>query len=714
MTISDDLELDTTADDLRDELTLARRRFQLAFDEAAIGMALVELDGRFIDANASLCTLFGRSREELTTIRFPDVTHEDDLAADVEHVREMIEGRRTTYQTQKRYLRPDGSVIWGLLSVSIVRSEVGEPDHFIVQIQDRSEHQRAEDQLARTIEELERNERRYRSLIEPSVDLVARIGIDGRVEDLNQCAAGAIGGPRDEMIGRHLNEVLPEALANSILDGVTSVSSTGRPDEMWREWLEPADGLPGWFLIRVLPVEPQNGSGYVEHVHLIASDITELVENEQRLSQMALVDPLTGLSNRAAVFDRLQHALDRLDRHPVPGVVVALIDLDRFKAINDTFGHSAGDDALRAVADALQGVARPEDTVGRLGGDEFVVVFEGIPDRDRAGELGRRLVEKLVGTTVDVGDGRPHGLSGSVGVAFTDTVLPINDLIARADRAMYQAKNRGRGRSWVEDGDETGSSASSGAMLRELTAALSKREFELHYQPIARSEDLRVVGFEALLRWRHPERGLVPPIEFLDSLFSTGEIEPVGQWVVRTAVEQLAEWQRRPQTEHLQMHINASPAELASPGFVATLRDEFSARSVDPARLSIEITEQALAGSIVSGAALAEIASTGARLILDDFGTGVSSLSHLRTRPLHGIKIDRSFVSGADTDDCERAIAESVIQLGSALGVEVTAEGVETEAQAEWLRTVGAPLLQGWYVGMPQPIGDVVEPPSAG
>lgn len=695
---------------IESDLDLARRHFQLAFDEAAIGMALVAPDGTFIDANASLCRLLGRERDELATLGFQAVTHPADLEVDLELVRQTLAGERATYQLEKRYLRPDGTVIWGLLSVSLVRDEQGEPVNFISQIQDISQRKHAEGQLERTIEELARKERRYRSLIEPSVDMIVRIGVDGRVEDVNHRAAAAIDASRADLVGKHVSELVPSSLADSILDHVSHVSATGRPDEMWRQWLEPADRPPGWYVIRLMPEEPETDSGDVEHVHLMASEITELVENEQRLSAMALVDALTGLSNRAAVFDRLQHALDRLDRRPGAGIAVAVIDLDHFKAINDTFGHAAGDEALRAAASALTRAVRAEDTVGRLGGDEFIVVFEDVRDREMSGELGRRLHDELAATTVHVDADRSYTMSGSVGVAFTDTAIPMNDLVARADRAMYQAKRHGRGRSWTErecDGQEA--TASSSAMLRDLAAALSKDQFELHYQPIARAGDRRIVAFEALLRWRHPERGVVPPSQFLNALFSTGQIGPVGHWVIRTAIRQLATWRRDPATAHLHLHINISPAELAYPGFADILRAEFAAQSVDACRLHIEVTEQALAGSVVSSSAIAEIASTGVRLVLDDFGTGVSSLSNLRARPLHGIKIDRSFISGADVDGRERAIAESVIVLGNALDIDVTAEGVETAEQADWLEQAGCRYLQGWFIGHPEPVDVATE-----
>lgn len=435
------------------ELALAGRRFGVVFEEAAIGMALVAPEGRFLDANVALCRLLGHQRSQLAEMTFQEVTHPDDLGADLGHIEQVLAGHASSYQTEKRYVRSDGSVIWGALSVSLVRDESGDPLHFIAQVQDISQRKQAERELNLTIAELARKERRYRALVEPSGDVIARVSVDGFLQDINRRGEAALGASRADLVSRHLSELLPRSVAEPILERVERVSVSGQPDEMWRQWLVPADRDPGWFVIRLVPETPASGSGAVEHVHLVAGDITEIVENEQRLSAMALVDPLTGLSNRAAVLDRLQHALDRLGRlddQSAAGVAVAIVDLDDFKSINDMFGHAAGDEALRGVADALQRAVRAGDTVGRLGGDEFIVVFEDVANVGHAVGLGERLRDGLARTAIDVGS-ETRAVLGSVGVVFTQTVLPVSDVVARADRAMYQAKRQGGGRSWAED-----------------------------------------------------------------------------------------------------------------------------------------------------------------------------------------------------------------------------------------------------------------------
>ncbi|MEM9033096.1 MAG: EAL domain-containing protein [Actinomycetota bacterium] len=674
--------------------------FEAGFDSSQVGLQLVSPEGTYLRVNEAFASMIGRPQSDVVGRNWREVTVEDDLEAapDVDVPLDLRRRRKL-----KRYHRPDGSVVWGDITITAVHPDpVQHPEQVVNLAQVIDVTQQVEARLA-----LEDSERRYRTLVEASPDAVIRTCLEGVVTEANRRAMELLGLDRSvSPAGLRLDEVLPESTARTIEQRMRAAVATGEVGEIWRHWFDPEGEKPGWYVIRVVPEIDPTGAP-TDTVLLVASDITELVENEQRLASIALVDPLTGLSNRSAIFDRLQHAVDRLERDRAGGVAVALCDLDHFKAINDTFGHRRGDEALCAVAAALRTVVRQQDSVGRLGGDEFVVIFEDVSDQTEADELGRRIQHAVAEAGLDLSDGRRLQLGASVGVARTAGPVSVNDLVARADRAMYQAKRHGRGRTWAEP-EPTGSrrrTESNTALRRDLQAALDRDQFVLHYQPIVDAADARPTAVEALLRWDHPS-GRRTPSAFLGPLMDSGQIGPVGRWALRSVVHQLAAW-RDEGLGHLVVHLNVSPAELSHPGFADELQRLLTDAEVDPARLCVEVTEQALAGTIVSLAALSEVTSAGVRLVLDDFGTGISSLVHLRARPIDGIKIDRSFVSNLETDTTDQCIVEGIISLAHSLQLSVTAEGVESRRQAEWLTEHGCSLHQGWHYGAAVPADEI-------
>lgn len=557
--------------------------------------------------------------------------------------------------------------------------------------------------VAHVISELADSERRYRALVEPLPDAVLRLSPDGIILDANPTAVSMA--LRDDILGLPIDDVTGEETARMVHDHIDEVVTTGRPVEVWRHRLDPADRAPGFYVLRFGP-ERNERTGQIDAVHIVASEITEMVEHEQRLASMALVDALTGVANRTAVFDRLQHALDRLQRSDRRPVAVAVIDLDHFKSINDTFGHAVGDEALRIVADAIGREIRPADTIGRLGGDEFVVIFEDVPDRDRLDHLGARLVDAVTSCTPTLPDGQSMPLECSVGLAWTSEPVAADELVARADRAMYEAKRHGRGRSWVEV-DSAGTRRNTDSrMRRDLSAALDRNQYELRYQPIVDATTGTIVAAEALLRWHH-DGMLRSPRDFLHELVDSGRMGAVGEWVMGTAIDQVRQWRAEPATAHLAVHVNVSPAELAGLTFVDRMGKLLSDPDLDAGSVVVEITEQALTNMMVSRSVVTKLADTGARIALDDFGTGMSSLAHLRSRPLHTIKIDRSFVIGAASDEVDAQIASATIALAGSLGLQVVAEGVETDDQASWLVGLGCHLHQGWRYAKALPADQV-------
>ncbi len=427
---------------------------------------------------------------------------------------------------------------------------------------------------------------------------------------------------------------------------------------------------------------------------------TELARN--RLAEQATHDTLTGLPNRALALARLEETLTRC-RATGNAVAVYFVDLDRFKIINDSLGHEAGDEVLRTVAARLTGAARRGDLVCRLAGDEFVVISEGVAEPADAVGVGERFVAEL-SRLITTGRGREVSLGASVGIAYTHggaTPTP-EEMIRDADMAMYRAKQRGRGR--VETFDD----ALRVALERrvtiedELRHAIEAGQLRVHYQPIV-STDGAVAGFEALVRWQHPERGLLYPGEFIEVAEASGLIVQLGAAVLADACRQTAYWRaNRPGCADLYVSVNVSAAQFSRPSFVPTLEDALAESGLDPDALWLELTETSIMADEESARiAMDAVRSLGVHLAIDDFGTGYSPLTYLRRFPVDALKIDRSFVAGYGRDREDEAIVEMILTLARALDLRTIAEGVEDAAQRDWLSRLGCSALQGYYFGRP-------------
>ncbi len=430
-----------------------------------------------------------------------------------------------------------------------------------------------------------------------------------------------------------------------------------------------------------------------------AMDITERKRAEERVRHLAHHDQLTGLPNRVLLHERLQQALG-LAHASGSRLGLLLLDLDHFKNINDTLGHPAGDGLLRAAAERFRKALRPGDTLARLGGDEFAVVQPGLAGSGEAA-LAQRLIDTLAGPFVLAGQ-EVH-VSASVGIALSEGEADqADELIRKADLALYKAKQDGRGRFSAFAPSMDTEVQARGRLERELRAALDKGEFVLHYQPQVDLRTGRVDSVEALVRWRHPERRLVLPGEFIPVAEASGLIRPLGAWVLGEACRQARAWQ----DEGLQlvMMVNLSPAQLRHDGFLQEIDDALRASGLDPRGLELEITESLFMerseGTI--DRALLGLAARGIRLALDDFGTGYSSLASLRRLPVAKIKIDRSFVQEIGCDPEDEAVVQAMVSLGHALGKRVVAEGVEHDAQLAFLRQVGCDAAQGFLLARPQ------------
>jgi diguanylate cyclase (GGDEF)-like protein/PAS domain S-box-containing protein len=567
-------------------------------------------------------------------------------------------------------------------------------------------------QLKRRDSAVRASEQRYRLLFERNLAGIYRTTVDGRIVDCNSAFARILGYPSRE-------DVLKISALDLYSDPGDRESFLTRLRQQrvlvnFELCLRRRDGSPVWVLANESLID-EPGSGVVMDGSLI--DITDRKRAEQQRWHQANHDALTDLPNRVLFNDRLSLAILHAQRRRQP-LVVMFLDLDHFKRVNDTLGHSAGDELLVKVADRLRRCIRQDDTVARVGGDEFLLLLNGITREADAASMARKILGILAEPFLV--QKRELFVEASIGIGlYPGDGADAETLVTNVDTAMYRAKETGRNSFQFFTRKMQEQSQERAAMESGLRRALPRGEFVLHYQPIYRLRDRAVVGIEALVRWRHPEKGILAPRDFIPLAEDVGLIARVGEWVLRRACEQLKAWQAEG-AAGLRVSVNVSPRQFQQRDFAVNVRRIVKETGLEPGALDLEITESIAMHDVAhTGRVLAELADLGIQISMDDFGTGHSSLNYLKHFPIRRLKIDQSFIAGMTTDDKDHAIVATVISIARNLGLAVTAEGVETEEQAAQLAALACEDVQGYLFARPEPAEDVgkrlgLGPPFAG
>jgi diguanylate cyclase (GGDEF)-like protein/PAS domain S-box-containing protein len=547
------------------------------------------------------------------------------------------------------------------------------------------------------------SEERFRMIVDNVTDYaIFMLDPQGKVATWNAGAERIKGYRTEEIVGQHFARFyIPEDVQRGKPEReLAAAQATGRlEDEGWRLR---KDGSKFWANVVITALRDESGT--LRGFGKITRDLSERRGSQEQLAYLAEFDPLTGLPNRHMLHDRLTKALAQAKLSG--GLFGCLVvDLDRFKIVNETYGHRAGDQLLNQLSARFRNHVRNADTIGRWGGDEFVVVLSSLGKGDDAALVAQKILDAL--SDPFMVDGRETYISAGIGISiYPKDGGDVDTLLRNADTAMYQAKEQGRNnfQFYLDDMDQRPSQRLQ--MESSLRGALERGEFLLHYQAKADLVTGAISGFEALLRWQHPERGLVPPIEFIPILEDTGAIIPVGEWVLRSVCEQIKAWQAAGITPR-PVSVNVSARQFQRRDLDAVLARIIEEAGIDPAYLQLELTESLLMKDAAETArTLTRLKALGIRLAVDDFGTGYSSLAYLKRFPLDELKIDRAFIRDIVTDPSDAAIALSVISLAHSLRLKVVAEGVETEEQLGFLRTHGCDEMQGFYFSRPAQVAD--------
>jgi diguanylate cyclase (GGDEF)-like protein/PAS domain S-box-containing protein len=662
-----------------------------AIDQHAL-VSVIDPSGRIIQVNDKFCQMSGYSQKELTE-------QNRNMSDSYAHTREFYAGlwkvieRGDIWKGEVCSRAKSGDLHWLDSAIVPLKDDAGRIDRYIsIQI-DCTERKQAEEQLRIAAAAFESQEG---MMVTDTQSVILRV--NRAFTELTGYTAEEVVGQKSSLLqsGRHNQDFYREMWETIHRTG-------GWQGEVW-DRRKNGEEYPKWLTISAVKAD----DGAVTHYIGAHFDISARKHAEEKINELAFFDQLTGLPNRTLLLDRLRQTMTASSRTGSFGALL-FIDLDNFKTLNDTLGHDMGDLLLKKVAQRLTTCVRAGDTVARLGGDEFVVMLAGLSVQEREAATQTEFVgEKILATlnqTYQLKDAA-YRSTPSIGVTlFNGLQVEIDVLLKQADLAMYKSKDAGRNALRFFDPDMETVVMARAALENDLRDAVQEKQFQLHYQ--AQVEGGRVTGSEALARWRHPQRGMVPPAEFIPLAEETGLILPLGRWVLETACTQLALWAAQPGLAHLTIAVNVSAHQVRQAEFVEQVLSILKTTGANPQRLKLELTESLLVSNVEEVIEkMFALQAKGVGFSLDDFGTGYSSLSYLKRLPLDQLKIDQSFVRDVFSDPHDAAIVKTIIALAQSLGLTVIAEGVETAAQQEFLAGAGCHAYQGYFFSKPLPIAD--------
>ncbi|NML26975.1 sensor domain-containing protein [Zoogloea dura] len=675
-----------------DALAHSELRYRHIFEYASEGIFQTTREGRYLAANPALARLYGYTTPEELMADLSDI--ESRLYVDPERRRRFrhlmaMHGEVINFESEVR--RRDGSCIWISENAHTVRGPQGEFICYEGTVQDISERKRNDEHL-----------RLLATVFSNSNEAIIVTDAENRIVATNQAFTKLTGYRQEEVLGQN-----PRILSA----GIT-------PPEVYREmwadleqngawqgelWDRRRDGeaYPKWLSISMV----RDSAGQVQNYIGNFIDISEMKASEEQIRHLAHHDTLTNLPNRFSLNEKLAQAVGLCQRTGM-SLALMLIDLDRFKAINDTLGHHVGDELLIQVAKRLSATVRTSDIVARLGGDEFVVVLPDGADATDAAHVADKIVRAISAPYLI--NGQEQRTSPSIGIClYPDDATEIGDLLKNADVAMYHAKAMGRGNFQFFTEGMNAATTRRLSLESELRSGLEREQFVLHYQPQLDLRSGRLVGVEALIRWNHPSRGLIPPAEFIPVAEEAGIIDAIGDWVLQEACRQLGAW-REAGLDPLRMSINLSTGQFLDKTLPARIAELLEVHGLHAGLLDLEVTESvSMASPNETIEVMRALTGSGLSLSIDDFGTGYSSLAYLKLFPIRTLKIDRSFVKDIETDPSDADICDVTVLLAHRLGLEVVAEGVETEAQLKFLRSIGCEKIQGYLISPPVPAAQI-------
>lgn len=661
--------------------------FRTIIESTSLGVSLVDGDRINVKSNPAMQRMLGYTSDELDGMAIADFIHPDDFAEGDRLLGELLAGEREDYQIDKRFRRKDGSVFWVRLSVSSLRDAGGRPEFAVGLIDDITERREMEERL-----------RLAATVLENTIEGIFVCDAEQRIVHVNPAFTELTGFTSEDVIGRKPN-----------------VLSSGRHEKafyerMWKQlrecgkwqgeiWNRRKSGelFAEWLNISVV----RDDADSVRHYVAVFSDITSRKQTEERLNYQANHDPLTTLPNRTLFHERLTRALARSHRNRLP-VALLFLDLDHFKEVNDGCGHLTGDKLLQEVGERLVSCTRQGDTVARMGGDEFTLILEDIADFRDAAVVAQKILRSL-GAPFVIGDYRV-GVTTSIGISlYPADGNDIQSLLRTADEAMYRAKKQGKNSYQFHSETLNAQAFERLALESSLVGALDGGQLRLYYQPIYDLSSGALVAAEALLRWHHPEVGVVLPAQFLSLADQTGLILPIGRWVLNAACAQIRQWHRRGHPD-LRLTVNISEHQLRHGEAVAAVRAALADSGLAPECLDLDLPESAVMGrSREHQGTLEELKGLGVRISVDDFGTGYSSFGYLRRLPIDTLKIDQSFVRDIMTDSDDAKIITAITAIAHSLRLSVVAEGVETSEQLAFLRKHRCDRAQGFLFSRPVP-----------